>query len=155
VAGRAGVGAVMGSKNLKAVTARGTKKAVPHNPEKAREIFKNWAKALKGHPLTGVQLPQLGSAGLIAPMHYHNILATRNFARGQFDEFEAVSGEVLKEQHLVRKQRMHHMPYTMRKSRRSRRQTSEGPELETLDCWDRTLENSNLELILEWNHLFR
>jgi aldehyde:ferredoxin oxidoreductase len=153
VAGRAGVGAVMGSKNLKAVTARGTKKAVPHNPEKAREIFKKWAKALKGHPLTGVQLPQLGSAGLIAPMHYHNILATRNFQRGQFDEFEAVSGEVLKEQHLVRNKGCITCPIQCGRVVEVAGKQVKGPELETLGLLGPNLENSNLELILEWNYL--
>jgi len=153
VAGRAGVGAVMGSKNLKAVTARGTKKAALHDEAKAREVFKKWVKALREHPLTGVQLPQLGTAALVAPMHFNKILATRNFASGRFDEFEAVSGEVLREKHLVKNRGCITCPIQCGRVVEVDGKEVKGPELETLGLLGPNLENSNLELILEWNYL--
>jgi aldehyde:ferredoxin oxidoreductase len=153
VAGRAGVEAVMGSKNLKAVTARGSRRMVLYDEEKAKEIFKEWVKALRGHPLTGVQLPQLGSAGLVAPMQYNKILATRNFARGRFDEFEAVSGETLREKHLIRNKGCITCPIQCGRVVEVDGKEVKGPELETLGLLGPNLENSNLELILEWNYL--
>ena len=73
-AGRGGVGAVFGDKKLKAVTARGTKLPELQNEEKLRDLNIKWTKVLQTHPLTGRQLPKLGTAGLIAPMQAHSIL---------------------------------------------------------------------------------
>jgi aldehyde:ferredoxin oxidoreductase len=143
----------MGSKNLKAVTARGSRRMVLYDEEKAKEIFKEWVQALRGHPLTGVQLPQLGSAGLVAPMQYNKILATRNFARGRFDEFEAVSGETLREKHLIRNKGCITCPIQCGRVVEVDGKEVKGPELETLGLLGPNLENSNLELILEWNYL--
>ncbi|MDD4504146.1 MAG: aldehyde ferredoxin oxidoreductase N-terminal domain-containing protein, partial [Clostridiaceae bacterium] len=56
-AGRAGVGAVMGSKNLKAVTASGTRTVEVKQREKLKVINKKWVERLKKHPMTGVRLP--------------------------------------------------------------------------------------------------
>ena len=75
-----GVGAVFGDKNLKAVTVKGTK-CVRSHPGKLNHFNKKWTKTLKTHPLTGRQLPKLGTAGLVAPMQAHGILATKNFLR--------------------------------------------------------------------------
>jgi hypothetical protein len=50
VHGRAGLGAVMGAKNLKAVAVRGDKKMVLHAPDKVREIVKEVAEAWKAKP---------------------------------------------------------------------------------------------------------
>ena len=97
-AGRAGMGAVFGSKNLKAITAAGD--AIPgvYDKEKAAEHHKKWVQAIRSHPLTGEQLPKLGTAGLVSSMQVHGLLATRNYAKGQFEDFEAVSGETLAEE---------------------------------------------------------
>jgi len=51
-------------------------------------------------------------------MHYNNILATRNFAKGQFDEFEAVSGEVLKNSISSETEDALHVPYNAEESLR-------------------------------------
>ncbi len=150
--GRGGVGAVFGDKNLKAVTVKGTKAVPVAYPGKLRRFNKRWVKTLKTHPLTGRQLPKLGTAGLISPMHAHGILATKNFSAGRFDKFESVSGEELAEKHLVsnaacatcviRCARMVHVDNKLVK----------GPELETLGLLGPNIMNDNLELILKWNY---
>ncbi|MBQ8563196.1 MAG: aldehyde:ferredoxin oxidoreductase, partial [Firmicutes bacterium] len=70
LAGRGGVGAVMGSKNLKAVTVSGNHTVQPKNPERMLALNKKWFKYLHGHPLTGDQLPRLGTAGLVSAMQF-------------------------------------------------------------------------------------
>ncbi len=51
-AGRAGGGAVLGSKNVKAILVKGTKKIDIHDPEKLKALNKKWIKILKEHPAT-------------------------------------------------------------------------------------------------------
>lgn len=102
MAARGGVGAVFGAKNLKAVVAHGRRVVPVARPERFRDLQKDWVQELRSHPITGRQLPRLGTAGLLSGMQAHRMLATRNFSRGRFDQFDAVSGETLAEEHLVR-----------------------------------------------------
>ena len=102
MAARAGVGAVFGAKNLKALVAHGRRVVPVARPERLRDLQKGWVQGLRAHPITGRQLPRLGTAGLLTGMQAHRMLATRNFSRGRFDQFDAVSGETLAEEHLVR-----------------------------------------------------
>ncbi len=74
-AGRAGVGAVFGSKNLKAIVASGNHEVKIHDPEKTRKFHQKWVNTLREHPLTGNQLPKMGTAGLVTTMQARGILA--------------------------------------------------------------------------------
>ena len=150
-AGRGGVGAVFGDKKLKAVTARGTKLPELYNEEKLRELNVKWTKVLKTHPLTGRQLPKLGTAGLIAPMQAHSILATKNFSAGRYDGFEKVSGEELAEKHLVSNGAC--TTCVIRCARRVNvdGKVVKGPELETLGLLGPNILNDDIEKILKWN----
>ncbi|TAH63042.1 MAG: aldehyde:ferredoxin oxidoreductase [Gottschalkiaceae bacterium] len=152
-AGRAGVGAVMGFKNLKAIVAKGSKKTESKNPEKAKKIFRSWIKLLKNHPLTGEQLPKLGTAGLVSGMNAHNILATRNYKYGKFDDFEMVSGEYLAEKYLIKNKGCVTCPIQCGRIVKVQGKEVKGPELETIGLLGPNIENNNLELILEWNLL--
>ena len=100
--GRGGVGAVFGDKKIKAITAKGFKHPTIVDEEGFRKLTRKWSKTLRNHALTGRQVPQLGTAGLVTPMQARNILATKNFNRGQFDGFDKVSGETLAETRLLR-----------------------------------------------------
>lgn len=150
-AGRGGVGAVFGDKNLKAVTARGTKLPELYNEKKLRDLNIKWIKVLQTHPLTGRQLPKLGTAGLIAPMQAHSILATKNFSAGRYDGFEKVSGEELAEKHLVSNGAC--TTCVIRCARRVNvgGKVVKGPELETLGLLGPNILNDDIEKILKWN----
>jgi aldehyde:ferredoxin oxidoreductase len=58
-AGRGGGGAVLGSKNVKAILVKGTKKIDIHDPEKLKALNKKWIKILKEHPATKAKLASL------------------------------------------------------------------------------------------------
>ena len=150
-AGRGGVGAVFGDKKLKAVTAKGTKLPKIYNEEKLKELNEKWTKVLQTHPLTGRQLPKLGTAGLIAPMQAHSILATKNFGAGRYDNFEKVSGEELAENHLVSNGAC--TTCVIRCARRVNvdGKVVKGPELETLGLLGPNILNDDIEKILKWN----
>ncbi|MBR4726617.1 MAG: aldehyde:ferredoxin oxidoreductase, partial [Clostridia bacterium] len=151
-AGRGGVGAVFGDKKLKAVTAFGTKLPALHNEEKLKVLNGKWTKLLHTHPLTGRQLPKLGSAGLVAPMQAHSILATKNFSAGRYDGFEKVSGEELAENHLVSNGAC--TGCVIRCARRVMvdGKVVKGPELETLGLLGPNILNDDIEKILKWNY---
>jgi len=92
VNGRTGMGAVMGSKNLKAVAVRGTKKMEMHDPEKLREMSKNLTELIGQHGPNKV-LHKMGTSNLIIPLNNQGILPTHNFRTGFFEGAEKISGE--------------------------------------------------------------
>ena len=156
-AGRGGVGAVFGFKNLKAIAAGGTAEfhsavRVP-NPEKLKNHNSRWAKKLKAHPITGGQLPKLGTAGLLSMMNYRKQLATKNYARGNFTNFEKISGETLREEVLIRNKGCLTCPIKCGRVVKAYGQEVKGPEVETLALLGSNLLNSNLQRIINSNHL--
>jgi aldehyde:ferredoxin oxidoreductase len=95
-AGRGGLGAVMGSKGLKAVIVdRGGKTADPLvDVDVFKESAKLYAKAVREDDFTPV-LAELGSAVLMAPINAVGALPTRNAREGQFDGVEKITGETI------------------------------------------------------------
>lgn len=150
-AGRGGVGAVMGHKNIKAVTAKGSLRPSIAEPEKTKEFYKKWIKILKDHPLTGEQLPELGTAGLVTMMQNKNLLATKNFQYGQYEDYHMVSGETLRKDHLIRNRGCVTCPIQCGRQVEIDGKKVKGPELETLGLLGPNLLNNDLELILRWN----
>jgi len=96
-AGRGGLGAVMGSKGLKAIiVAQGGKSAdATANPDTFKEAAKAFAKAIKDHPFSGQMLPALGTAGMVAPVNSMGAFPTLNATRGVMDGWEKISGETM------------------------------------------------------------
>ncbi len=151
-AGRGGVGAVFGDKNLKAVTAYGDKEPEIYDREKLDKINEQWKNTLLKHPITGAQLSKLGTAGLVAPMQAHRILATKNFGDGRFDNFEKVSGEELAEKHLIKNGGCYSCPMKCERRVRYEGKNIKGPELETLGLLGPNLMNDDIEKIIKWNY---
>ena len=151
-AGRAGIGAVFGSKNIKAIVASGNREVKIFNKEKAMEHHKKWTAALKAHPITGSQLPRLGTAGLVSTMQMRGQLATRNFSAGRFEDFEKVSGEALAEEENKGNTGCLSCPIRCSRTVEVEGKKVKGPELETLGLFGANLCNDNLNLVCRWNH---
>jgi aldehyde:ferredoxin oxidoreductase len=98
--GRTGMGAVMGSKNLKAVAVRGTKDVNVANFDGFKEFIKMIYERMKG-PATK-KYKTLGTPENVLVLNSLSALATRNFSNAQFEGAEKVSGEYLNE-HFVKK----------------------------------------------------
>jgi len=96
-AGRGGLGAVMGSKGLKAIVVdqRGKSADAIADPEAFKEAAKAFAKAVKEHPFTGQMLPALGTAGMVAPVNSMGAFPTLNATQGVMEGWEKISGEAL------------------------------------------------------------
>ena len=98
--GRTGMGAVMGSKNLKAVAVRGTKDVNVADLEGFKEFVKLIHERMKG-PATK-KYKTLGTPENVLVLNSLAALATRNFTNATFEGAEKVSGEYLNE-HYVKK----------------------------------------------------
>ena len=152
LAGRGGTGAVMGWKNLKAVTASGNKTVEVHNKEKLDKLNRSWFKYLKSHPLTGDQLPRLGTAGLVSTMQMRGQLSTKNYTYGTYDDYEKVSGEYLAEEYNIVNKGCLSCPIKCARTVMVNDKPVKGPELETLGLLGGGILNNNLEDILKWNY---
>lgn len=151
-AGRGGVGAVFGSKNLKALCCEGIKAPEAYDKDKLREINKEWTARLKMHPVTGVQLPAMGTAALIAPMHAKNLLATNNYRSGKYEKFEDISGESMSENYLVRNKGCVSCPIQCARFVTVKDKVVKGPEVETVGLFGANILNNDLQKILDWNN---
>ena len=100
-AGRGGVGAVMGSKNLKAVALRGNRDISVADPSAVEEI----AGALRERSLGSLtdKYRKIGTVANLAVFNRLGTLPTRNFQQSTFDHAEALSGETLTENNFSRR----------------------------------------------------
>ncbi len=96
-AGRTGLGAVMGSKNLKAVVARGkSKRLTVADPQRLNALAKTGPAILDANP-DMVGLKEHGTAGVLSFQNATGTLPTHNYNEGQFAGADAISGEVMTE----------------------------------------------------------
>ena len=102
-AGRSGVGAVMGSKKLKAIVVRGTGGIKVENPQALLEAAKDHRQKLKEHPVTGEGLADYGTNVLVYIVNDHGGLPGMNFSESAvFPNADKISGEYQAEKYLVR-----------------------------------------------------
>ncbi len=96
-AGRGGLGAVLGSKRVKAIVVDDTgAEGVPiAHPEKFREASKVFAKALMDHPVSGEGLAAYGTDVLVNIINESGGLPSYNFTRGRIDHADNISGETM------------------------------------------------------------
>ncbi len=149
-AGRGGIGAVFGYKNLKAIATFGKQKT-PVYYEDIKTFYKKWIGVIRNHPLTGKQLPTYGTAGLLTVMQHNNILATKNFSKGCYDDFDKISGEYLEEHHLVKNKGCVTCPIQCGRQVKVDDKVVKGPELETLGLFGSNILNDDIEAIFKWN----
>jgi aldehyde:ferredoxin oxidoreductase len=103
-AGRGGVGAVMGSKQVKVIVLDDTGAAMrsPKDPEKFRDANKRFAEGLKKHPVTGQGLPAYGTNVLTNILNEAGGYPTYNFKEGRFEGAHQISGETQAETETAR-----------------------------------------------------
>ncbi len=97
-AGRTGLGAVMGSKNLKAIAVRGTKDIVTAKPTEFMEMVKEFHERMKG-PSTQ-KYRTLGTVENVLINNTMNCMPTRNYSSAKFEDAEKVSGEALNAKYI-------------------------------------------------------
>ncbi|MGI6618064.1 MAG: aldehyde ferredoxin oxidoreductase family protein [Saccharofermentanales bacterium] len=102
-AGRGGLGAVMGSKKLKAVAVRGTGSVTVARPKAFMDAITDARAKLQAHPVSGAGLGQLGTQILINIINESGALPLHNWRDGAvFDKADDTSGETLAKTYLVK-----------------------------------------------------
>jgi len=101
-AGRTGVGAVMGSKNLKAIAVTGTGAVKVADPEGFKEAVLKARKMIHDNPVSGAGLKAYGSDVLVNILNESGALPTRNYQDGYFPNADKVGGETLAAKNLIR-----------------------------------------------------
>ena len=152
VSGRGGTGALMGWMRVKAVCAGGNKDVPVRDPEQMLAHSKKWFAYLRKHPLTGEQLPKFGTAGLVSAMQMRQILATKNYTYGQYDDFEKISGEELAAKYNIVNKGCLSCPIRCSRTVEVNGKVVKGPELETLVLLGSGIVNNDLPSILQWNY---
>ncbi|MDP6510430.1 MAG: aldehyde ferredoxin oxidoreductase family protein [Dehalococcoidia bacterium] len=97
-AGRTGLGAVMGSKNLKAVACRGRQRLSLADPQTVMAIGR-WVR--DNAPVTNKAMRDLGTASVVLGLNRQGGLPTHNFQMGTFDGADRISGEAMRDSILV------------------------------------------------------
>ena len=103
--GRNGIGAVMGSKNLKAVAVRGrgsNYRELAHAPQVLAAIGSRLAKEVRNHPQSW-DLHEKGTNALVDGLALAGILPTRNFRSGMFEGMQKINWEAYQKELLERR----------------------------------------------------
>jgi aldehyde:ferredoxin oxidoreductase len=151
-AGRSGVGAVMGSKNLKAITVRGTGKVDIYDAEKLKEVFSDSIKKIRENGVTGQGLPTYGTAVLVNIINENGVFPTNNFQKSYFDQAEDISGETLAEKYLVKKDPCYRCPIACGRYCKVDDIEGGGPEYETVWAFGSDCGVSDLGAIIKANY---
>lgn len=157
-AGRSGVGAVMGSKNLKAVVVRGQGRVSLADPARFKafntQILDKFKAAARETPL-GLTIN--GTAGVVLTTQHLGVLPTKNWQQGTFDGWENIHGERLTETYLVGNKACYACPIGCGRKTRVEDPAfageGEGPEYETIYAMGSNCMIDNLAAVVKANYL--
>ena len=151
-AGRSGVGAVMGSKNLKAIVVRGSGKVEAADADKFKEAVKVAMGKIKENGVTGQGLPAYGTAVLVNIINEAGIFPTNNFQKGVFPQAEEISGEALAEKYLKKKDPCYRCPIACGRYCEVDGEAGGGPEYETIWAFGGDCGVSDLKAVIKANN---
>ncbi|MBS4008608.1 MAG: aldehyde ferredoxin oxidoreductase family protein [Clostridium sp.] len=151
-AGRSGVGAVMGSKNLKAIVVRGSGKVEVADTEKFKEAVSVAMKKIKENGVTGQGLPAYGTAILVNIINEAGIFPTNNFQYGTFEGAEEISGEAIAEKYLKKKDPCYRCPIACGRYCEVDGEGGGGPEYETVWAFGSDCGVSDLKAVIKANN---
>lgn len=157
--GRNGMGAVMGSKNLRAIAVRGNSKYLDlaHDPKPIAELGRNLAKRVKEHPRTW-DLQDKGTPSLVESLNAAGILPTRNFRQGAFEHVDKVKWAAYEKELLTARGSCYACAVRCKRevALDDRYQVSNaygGPEYETIDGFGPNCGIDDLQAIAKANEL--
>ena len=150
---RGGPGAVMGSKNLKAIVVEGKYRPEIRDQELFKFMLYETRKLLRASPLTSQALPEFGTSVVMNLVNNIGALPTRNYQQSQFEGAEAISGEALTDTYLVKNASCWACPIGCTRISKTEKVEGEGPEFETTWAFGAQCGNDDLAAIIEANYL--
>ncbi len=151
-AGRTGVGAVMGSKKLKAIAVRGTGKIQIADKSGFTNVLKDKLKKIKENSVTAQGLPTYGTAVLVNIINSQGLYPTKNFQFGQWEHANELSGESMSEKYLIKNKACFACPIACGRITKLDDLDSEGPEYESLWTMSADLDIKDFEKVIEANY---
>jgi aldehyde:ferredoxin oxidoreductase len=155
-AARSGIGAVMGSKNLKAVVCQGKKNPAMFDEKGMKELSVKISKEVGEDVKKGSSLREYGTAYVPSVTNELGILPTRNLQTGVFEGVDKINGQALKEQFLIRHKPCYRCPISCGRltevNEPGYEGKGEGPEYETLAALGSSCGIDNLAAITKANY---
>ncbi len=152
-AGRGGVGAVMGSKNLKAVAARGSGRITVADRDRFLVLKREVAEKIRENAISGGGLPRFGTGVLVNIINENYILPVQNFQSAHFPAAENVSGERIADTILTGKMGCQACVIQCGREVEVGGKQTAGPEYETIWAFGPDCGIDNLAAIVEANNL--
>ena len=154
-AGRSGVGAVMGSKKLKAIVVKTSRTKLDNiaDIDALKAATKRSMDLIKANGVTGSGLRALGTAVLVNIINNVGSLPTRNWQESYYEQGEDISGEALAEKYLVRPSACARCPIACGRVVNINGHVTGGPEYEPLWAYGANCGNNDLNIIDEANML--
>jgi aldehyde:ferredoxin oxidoreductase len=154
-AGRAGMGAVMGAKKIKALVVKGQREPKLADPESLRNLIKEKFPTLKQNT---AGLANFGTPIIVNLANTKGVLATRNNNKETWESAGEISAEVIKDQYWEKNIACHGCPVACGKKVRPNRGEFAGksvkmPEYETLYALGAMMDNPNIQSIINGNHM--
>lgn len=157
--GRTGMGAVMGSKNLKAIAVRGRGRYLDlaNDPKPIAELGRSLAKRVREHPQSW-DLQVKGTPGLVDGLNAAGILPTRNFRQGAFERVDNIKWAVYEKELLTARRSCYACAVRCKREVKvnDRYQVSDaygGPEYETIDGFSANCGIDDLQAVAKANEL--
>jgi aldehyde:ferredoxin oxidoreductase len=154
-AGRTGMGAVMGSKRLKAVALRGSAEPPVADPEAYQQIVRDIYQELKDD-LSVEALRMAGTAGYVDLGLMYGDMPIRYYQRGEWEEGANLSGVLMAEEYQNRNTACYRCPIVCGRETRSPKyglEEVDGPEYETVGAFGSLAEVDDLEGVIYAGHL--
>ncbi len=160
-AARSGVGAVMGSKNLKAVAVRGDLRPDLHDGEAMRAVVRAANSQLAADIKKGSSMRIYGTSYVPDVTNEAGVFPTRNFQFGQFEGTHKINGETLKSNFLVRHSGCYACPLACARLTEVKAELygeefagkGEGPEYETIGSLGSACGIDNMAAITKANYV--
>ena len=153
MAGRTGLGAVMGAKNLKAIAVRGTNQIPVFDPAKYAPLRSEANRILKQDNEARV-LREIGTAGAANYAEYLGALPVKYYTRGSFENVDNISGAKMTETILTGRSACQGCVIACgRVVKLGDRAKRKGPEYETIIGFGPNLLNDDLEAVVDFGEL--
>ena len=154
-AGRSGVGAVMGSKKLKAIVVKTSRKNLDNiaDIDALKAATKRSMELIRENGVTGSGLRALGTAVLVNIINNVGSLPTKNWQESYYEQAEDISGEALAEKYLVKPSACARCPIACGRVVNINGKVAGGPEYEPLWAYGANCGNNDLNVIDECNML--
>lgn len=151
-AGRGGLGAVMGSKRLKAIVVDGSQKTPVEDSDVVNQAVKNWRTFVGEAPLTKDVLKEYGTPALVNIINHYGAFPTNNFQEGVFNDADSISGETFKELYFVKRAPCSGCPISCARVTATPEEEGKGPEFETIWAFGALCGINDLEKIIHANY---